>query len=319
VLKTFSAPPLIISVGNLNTGGTGKTPMIEYLINTFQGKKIAILSRGYKRKTKGFIIANKSHSAENLGDEMRQLCHKFPNTIIACDNNRVNGVKKILEHNQQVDVVLLDDAFQHRQLNRDINILLSEYNNLFLHDQLLPIGQLRECRSEYKRADIIIITKCPNKISLKDREEIRTRINLYNHQKIYFSYINKYKYLHMGSLKSVEINSKKTHIILTGIASTQTILTHLKNKKINYIHLKFADHYDFKDKDIFQIIALKNDIAISKNLLLTEKDYYRLSEDHKKKLQNHFHLICIQIGFDFIETYKSNFNDELLNFKKSKL
>tara|TARA_Y100001968_G_C19341944_1_gene709986 strand:+ start:179 stop:1243 length:1065 start_codon:yes stop_codon:yes gene_type:complete len=316
IIKTFHAPAKIVSIGNLNTGGTGKTPMTEYLITLFQDQRVAILSRGYKRKTTGFIIANPTHSAADLGDEACQLYNKFPNALIACDSNRSNGVKQILKQNNKIDIIILDDGFQHRRLNRDINILLTDYSDLFINDQLLPVGRLRESKKEYKRADIIIITKCQKNISNREKEAVQRNINLKDHQKIYFSYIKEYRYICQLTQKEIELNTHETHILLTGIANSKHILNYLNTENINLKHFKFPDHYNLQNNDIKQMLILKDNI--SKNLLLTEKDYYRLSTKNKKKLQNNFNLICIQIEFDIIDNQKSNFKEELLNFKKSK-
>ena len=318
-LHILHASPLIISIGNLNVGGTGKTPMTEYLIKLFKDRKTAILSKGYKRKTKDFIIANKEHSSLEIGDENRQLYAKFPHTIIACDNNRVNGIKALIKYDPAIDVVILDDAFQHRKLYRDIDILLTEHRDLFIQDQLLPIGRLREHKKEAKRADIIIITKCPKNISYSEISLIKTKIKPTMKQKIYFSYIEEPKYINSKSLQEVTINKHETHVLITGIANTDLLLNNLINKNINYVHFKFKDHQRLTDKNILKIIELTKNKNTSKNLLLTEKDYYRLSEKHKKKLQQHFQLICIKIQFNFIELDKSDFNNELLNFKKSKI
>ena len=317
IIPKFYASPIIISIGNLNTGGTGKTPMTEYIIRLFKNRNVAILSRGYKRKTMGFITAQAHHSAQEIGDEMRQLYHKFKNTLIVCDQNRVNGVKKILEHNKEIDSIVLDDGFQYQKLNYDINIMLTDYNDLFIDDHLLPIGNLREPKNQSKRAHIIIITKCPHNISTISQKNIIDKIQPDINQKIYFSYIKEYNHIQMDPLQEITINKNEKHILITGIANTHTILEHMQETQIKYKHVKFIDHHNFKNKDIAKIISLKETLNMSDNLLLTEKDYYRLSLNHKKKLKNYFNLICIQIEFDFIENDKPNFNNELLNFRKS--
>ena len=318
-LHILHARPLIISIGNLNVGGAGKTPMVEYLIKLFKNRKTAILSRGYKRKTKDFIIANKEHSSLEIGDENRQLYAKFPHTIIACDNNRANGIKALIKYDPEIDVVILDDAFQHRKLHRDIDILLTEHRDLFVEDQLLPIGRLREHKKEAKRADIIIITKCPKNISQSEISLIKTKVKPTIKQKLYFSYIEEPRYVNLKSLQEVTINTNKTHILITGIANTEVLLNHLTNKNIKYLHFNFKDHHNLTDENILKIIKEMKKESISQNLLLTEKDYYRLSEKHKKNLQQYFQLICIKIQFNFIEPDKSDFINELLNFKKSKI
>jgi tetraacyldisaccharide 4'-kinase len=187
--KSYNIP--IICVGNLSVGGTGKTPMIEYLIRLLKDNhKVATLSRGYKRKTSGFQIANKDSSAETLGDEPFQFCKKFKNEIIvAVDTNRQNGIESIQTCDDSVDVVLLDDAFQHRKVKAGLNILLTTYNNLYVDDLVLPTGNLREPKSGAERANIIIVTKCPETLSDKQKGEIIQKLNTKAEQKVFFSSI----------------------------------------------------------------------------------------------------------------------------------
>ena len=319
ILKSYNSKALIISVGNIKAGGTGKTPLTEYLIQLFDNKKIAILSRGYKRKTRGFILVNQTHSSMDVGDENRQLYNKFKSVIIACDNNRVHGIKQLLRLNEKIEVIILDDAYQHRSIYRDIDILLTEYDNLLINDQLIPIGKLREHRREMKRANIIIITKCPLNISEEQKNEISKKMNLKSHQTIYFSEIKKYNFIDMCSSRRINISKNENHILLTGIENPKKLLDFLTNQEINYQHINFKDHHNFKESDISTIINLKNSMNHSNNLLLTEKDYYRFSKNHKKILEKNFNLICVQIEIDFIGYDKYNFNNQLLNFKKTKM
>ena len=316
IFTIYKANSYVISVGNLKTGGTGKTPLTEYIIRLFNEKKVAILSRGYKRKTSGFILATKQkNSARHIGDENSQLYNKFENIIIGCAENRVDGVQKLLKKHNDINVVILDDAYQHRSLHRDLNILLTEFNDMFTEDQLIPIGNLREHKKEKKRADIIIITKCPNQIAEHTIQKVKEKIKPTNNQKLYFSFIKNYFFLNMHTLKKCDINKVKTHILITGIQSSQELLQFLENEKIQIKHCEFRDHYNFTQFDIDYIIQLKNSQDYSDQLLLTEKDYYRLSEKHKYELNKYFLLICVQINIDFINKDKSNFNNQLLNFE----
>ena len=317
ILSSYDAPIITISVGNIKNGGTGKTPMVEYLIQLFKHKKIGILSRGYKRKTKGFILANKYHTAKDIGDENYQLYNKYRDIIIAADNNRVHGIKKILNIDNSLNLIILDDAFQHRSLNRDVDILLTEYNDLFINDQLMPIGQLREHKKEMKRADIIVITKAPKNISQDLREIIIKKLKPYIHQKVYFSYIKEYKYIDMSLSKKIELNRNEKHILITGIANANPLLDFLNNTQIKYSHINFNDHYNFQASDIKKIIMMKEQNSMSDNLLLTEKDYYRLDLIDKKTLKKTFNIVCVQIKIDFIEVDKLNFNNQLLKFEKT--
>tara|TARA_Y100000994_G_scaffold177274_1_gene146351 strand:- start:7119 stop:8159 length:1041 start_codon:yes stop_codon:yes gene_type:complete len=316
LIKSYKSKITTISIGNLKTGGTGKTPIVEYLIRLFNKKNIAVLSRGYKRKTKGFILVNKKHQADDVGDENRQLYNKYPTVKIACDENRVNGAKKLEEKFHSLDYLILDDAYQHRSLERDINILLTEYSDLYLYDQLLPAGRLRESRKQVKRANIIIITKSPRALSIRKQNFIINKIKPRNNQKIYFSYIKEYLYIEMLSLKKLNLNKNQSYLLVTGIENPQPLTEHLRHKQINYHHLQFTDHHNFNKNDINKILSFKGLKNTSSNLLITEKDFYRLSVNQKEKLEKKFKLICIQIEFDFIATDKANFNNQLINFEK---
>tara|TARA_Y100000994_G_C15650221_1_gene425069 strand:- start:192 stop:1244 length:1053 start_codon:yes stop_codon:yes gene_type:complete len=320
IISRYNPNTLVISIGNLKVGGTGKTPMVEYLIKFFKKYKTAVLSRGYKRNTKGFVLAdNNKNTANHIGDENCQLYNKFHDTTIVCDKNRVNGIKQLLQIDNKIQIVILDDGYQHRALKREINILLTEYNQLFTNDSLLPIGKLREPRFEKRRANIIIVTKCPNNISPKTQTSIIENLNLDVHQKIYFSYISKYSFLNMNTKQTHKTHKNQTHILVTGIENPQELLNFLDSQNIDFKHFKFEDHHHFNQSDINKIIQFSKTKNYSKELLLTEKDYYRLSEEHKQKLEKFFTLICVQIEIDFIDQDKSNFNQQLCNFAESKI
>ena len=319
IISIYSPKTLVISIGNLKVGGTGKTPMVEYLIKIFKNYKTAILSRGYKRKTKGFVLAdNKKNQAHHIGDENCQLYNKFHNITIGCSENRVNGIKQLLQIDDKIQIVILDDGYQHRSLKRDIDILLTEYSQLFTSDSLLPIGKLREPKFEKRRANIIIITKCPNNISKTIQKSIHEALNLDLHQKIYFSYISKHVFVNMKTNKDHNINKDLKHLLVTGIENPQELKNFLDTKNIDFKHLKFYDHHNFIQEDINNMIQLRKTRDYAKELLLTEKDFYRLSKRHKAELEKYFTLICIQIEIDFIDQDKSNFNHQLCNFVKSK-
>lgn len=319
ILKTYKMKPHIISVGNIKNGGTGKTPLVEYIAKLFKQRNIAILSRGYGRQTKGFILAQKGiNQSYQIGDESAQLYNKFKHITIAIDSNRINGVKQLLKHNSKLEIVVLDDGYQNRKIHRDINILLTEHDKLLTKDCLMPIGSLREHKKEIKRADIVIVTKCPEKITDNTRYNVKKELKLTNNQKIYFSKISKHVFIDTISLNEYTLNPEHKHLLITGIENPNKLLDFLSKKKINYTHLNFSDHYNFRTSDIKKFITIKTQKKLSKNLLMTEKDYYRLSKNHKKTLQKHFKLICIQIEIDFIGNDKSNFNKQLLNFETSK-
>ncbi len=285
--KSYELP--IICVGNLSVGGTGKTPMIEYLIRLLKKNySIATLSRGYKRKTKGFRIADKTASIETIGDEPLQLHQKFNNVTVSVDANRQRGIANLIERRSKLDVILLDDAFQHRKVNAGLNILLTSYHRLYTNDILLPTGDLREPISGAKRAQIIVVTKCPQDLSLEDKKSIVKKLSLTQTQNVFFSSI-----VYMSMLES-EIGSKPLEelrnanfTLVTGIAYAEPLKNYLKSQDLKFDHLEFGDHHNFTDSEI----ALIN----SKELVLTtEKDFWRL---HQKIDAGKLYYIPIEMRF----------------------
>ncbi len=265
--KSFETPT--ICIGNLSVGGTGKTPMIEYLIRLLENRLIAVLSRGYKRKSKGFQLANPDSSVEDLGDEPFQLYRKFPDIAVAVDTDRQNGIQK-LEANINPEVILLDDAFQHRRVQPNFSILLTAYHNLFVNDWYLPTGDLRDSKSEAKRADVIIVTKCPSGILQEEKDKIVSSIKPKPHQEVLFSTLT-YAESVSNSIDQIALNTLKgTHFALvTGIASAEPLVSHLKNQGLKFDHFEFGDHHFFSDEEIQKF-------ANFQFVLTTEKDYVRL-------------------------------------------
>ncbi len=272
---TFQIPVLV--VGNLSVGGTGKTPQIEYLIRLLKDSyKTSVLSRGYGRKTKGFLLVNNSHTAEEVGDEPLQYDNKFSNIDVAVDANRVEGISSLI-NNQSPEVILLDDAFQHRKVKGSFYILLTKYNDLFTDDFLLPTGNLRESRSGAKRADVIVVTKCPEDLSQQAKQKLKNKLQKYNKQ-VFFTTIS-YDEKTSGS-QNISIDDLKKYevILVTGIANPKPMLSFLNQKVVNFKHLKFADHHHFSEKEIEMIKSEYEDLQSSKKIILTtEKDYVRLS------------------------------------------
>ncbi|MFC6096676.1 tetraacyldisaccharide 4'-kinase [Flavobacterium qiangtangense] len=271
ILKSHSFDLPIIAVGNLSVGGTGKTPQIEYLIRLLSPSyKIATLSRGYKRKSEGFILADASSNAEILGDEPFQFYQKFPNILVAVDANRKNGIEQLIKISKP-DVILLDDAFQHRKVKAGFYILLTTYNDLYSDDFILPTGNLRESRSGAERANIVIVTKCPGDLSEKERNYIERKLQLESSQKLFFTSIayDEFIFSEQKQLSFSEIkNSEK--LLLAGIAKPEPFFDYLKNEKDTI--LTYPDHHHFSDKDILEIKSN----ADGKIIITTEKDYVRL-------------------------------------------
>jgi tetraacyldisaccharide 4'-kinase len=288
ILKSYSFDLPIIVVGNLSVGGTGKTPQIEYLIRLLSPKyKVATLSRGYKRQSEGFILADASSNAAILGDEPMQFYRKFKNVQVAVDADRKNGIEQLLLQAEKPEVILLDDAFQHRKVRAGFSILLTSYGDLYTDDWMLPTGNLRESKCGARRADVIIVTKCPAVLSLDEQNRIkrvllrRTRGQSPNwrskdkgkNQELYFSRIeyDDFVYSENKMLKVSDIlNVDK--LLLAGIAKPEAFFAYLQSK--NEECLTFADHHHFTEKDILEI---KNK-SQNKIIITTEKDFVRLKD-----------------------------------------
>ena len=272
VFKSYSFHLPVIVVGNLSVGGTGKTPQIEYLIRFLSNKyKVATLSRGYKRKSTGFILADANVNAEIIGDEPFQYFTKFLNIQVAVDANRKNGIEQLLSNSSKPDVILLDDAYQHRRVKAGFYILLTSYNELYSDDFQLPTGNLRENRSGAKRANVIIVTKCPSDLSKEEQEVIKNKLAISPKQTLFFSTIEFDEYVYSENEKkpvSEILNVDK--LLLAGIAKPQTFFAHLQSNK--EACLTFPDHHQFTEKDLLEI---KNK-AQNSIIITTEKDFVRL-------------------------------------------
>jgi tetraacyldisaccharide 4'-kinase len=272
ILKSYSFDLPIIAVGNLSVGGTGKTPQIEYLIRLLADKyKVATLSRGYKRKTEGFVLADANANAQILGDEPFQFYQKFPNIQVAVDANRKNGIEQLLSQTSKPEVILLDDAYQHRKVKAGFYILLTAYGDIYADDFILPAGNLRESRSGAKRADVIVVTKCPPNLSESEQLSIQKKLKLAKNQELYFSCIayDDFIYSENKKIKLSEIQVENK-LLLAGIAKPEPFFKHLKNP--NDICLTYPDHHHFSENDIQEI---KNK-AQNSIIITTEKDYVRL-------------------------------------------
>ncbi len=306
ILKSYSFPIPVIAVGNLSVGGTGKTPQIEYLIRLLSNKyKIATLSRGYKRKSEGFILANTTSNAEILGDEPFQFYKKFPNIQVAVDANRKNGIEQLLSQSNKPDVILLDDAFQHRKVKAGFYILLNAYNDLFINDFMLPTGNLRESRSGAKRADMIIVTKCPRDISELAQNKIKKTLLRENEKQaeVFFTFIDYDDKIYSNN-KTLNVNEVKTvdKLLLAGIAKPESFFAYLQSE--NDECLMYPDHHHFSEKEIVEI----KEKAKNKIIITTEKDFVRLNE----KLPNDS-LFYLPIKSSFVNN-STDFDKQIINY-----
>jgi tetraacyldisaccharide 4'-kinase len=274
LLKSYAFPLPIIAVGNLSVGGTGKTPQIEYLIRLLSNKySVATLSRGYKRQSKGFILADASVNAAILGDEPFQFFQKFPAIQVAVDANRKNGIEELLSQKKSPEIILLDDAYQHRKVKAGFYILLTAFGDLYAHDFLLPTGNLRESRTGAQRAAIVVVTKCPKNLSEAEQISIKKQLNLSENQQLYFTFIA-YEdsiYSKETKLKLADLGNE-SKLLLAGIAKPEPFFEYLK--KENDDCLTFPDHHHFSESEITAIQKQ----AKGRKIITTEKDYVRLKD-----------------------------------------
>lgn len=299
ILKSRSFDIPVICVGNITVGGTGKTPHTELLIAELRKKfKVACLSRGYKRKTSGFVLSDSHSTARDIGDEPMQIKNKFPDILVASDGNRVRGIEKLLALEQAPEVIILDDAFQHRYVQADKNIVLVDYNRPVYEDCLLPAGRLRENTSALKRADYIIVTKCPKDLQPIQRRILSKHLKIKPYQQLFFTTIG------YGDIQSLSSSSKAEHVTphpgssilcVTGIAQPGPYIEYLKTWTPDITTIRYPDHHNFSKKDIEHIehsfYAIKNK---EKYIFTTEKDAVRLKScELSKELMRHIYYIPV--------------------------
>jgi len=275
--KKFDIP--VIGVGNLSVGGTGKSPMVMYLSSLLSknGKRTGVLSRGYGRSTKGYMLVNYDSTCKTVGDEAMQLFNRLRNSFsIAVCENRVFGATKLIK-DMDLEALILDDSYQHRYVKPSLNILLTEYNNPFFKDYLLPAGNLRESSIGRKRADIIIVTKCPNNLSERRKRIFINKLNLKYSQRVFFSYIKYASEINsMHENLTIKVLETSEILLITGIANPAPLLEELNKYTSKIKHLKFRDHHSFTESDIENIINEYNRLGENRIMLTTEKDYVRL-------------------------------------------
>ena len=318
--KEFDVP--VISIGNITVGGTGKTPHTEYLVSLMQKHfKVATLSRGYKRKTKGNLEVQINSTALEAGDEPLQIKNKFPDIQVFVDEKRVRGIEKILtqETAKIPDVILLDDAFQHRSVSPGLNILLIDYNRPINRDKILPAGRLRESHYEMRRANIIIFTKCPQEIQPITRRIIMKDVNLRPYQTLYFTtmvYGLPRPVFPELSITHPDLSKKAySFLLVTGIANPEHLKIYLKKFTDEIRDLQFSDHHNFKKSDIQQIEKLFLELETENKLIITtEKDSMRLRDvpDLPDFIKSHLYYIPLEIKF--LGTEGKNFDEKITNY-----
>ena len=317
--EEFDLP--VISVGNLTVGGTGKTPHTEYLINLLKDKKkVALLSRGYKRKTKGFRLASSHSTALEIGDEPYQIRSKFPDIHVAVDADRRHGIHKLCaeEVSKDVEVILLDDAFQHRYVTPGINIVLMDYNRPIYDDALMPTGMLREPASSLHRAHIVIVTKCPQDIKPIDFRIVAKNLELRPYQQLYFTtfvYGDLLSFVTPAERKPLSLLTPNTHILLiTGIASAEPLIAKLHQYTEQITHMEYGDHHDFTRAELRDIKKTFESItAAEKIIITTEKDAARLSSyTLDEEVSTHIYTLPIEV--EFLQGQQETFNNYITDY-----
>lgn len=315
-MKSISPKVLTINVGNLSLGGTGKTPHVEYLVRLLSDKyKVSTLSRGYGRKTKGFILANEQATAETVGDEPMQYYLKFKDkiNIVVCEN-RVEGVDEIQKKFVDNQIIILDDAFQHRKIAPHLNLLLSDYSKPFYNDSLVPFGRLRDIRQSAKRADAIIITKCPSQLTEEEKEKIRREVWVYTKADIsvFFSKIRYQKV--MDYVETATFNEKQNIGVLTAIAKPEVFIKYLSDKSLKTEKIfDFPDHHAFSRKDIDKIIKESDEKL---QIVTTEKDMVKLKPQLSESELKRFFYVPIEIEIENKTTFDELINAEIHSFYK---
>lgn len=317
ISSTLFEKPVIV-VGNLSTGGTGKTPHTEYLVKLLSPKKkIAVLSRGYGRKTKGYLLASRDSKASEIGDEPKQIHSKFPKVPLAVCEKRVDGINELIQHFPDLEGIVLDDAYQHRYVQPGLSILLTSYYDLFFKDHVLPAGNLRESRNGARRADIIIITKCPSEISDEEQESFRKSVSTYSEAPVFFTRFEYGAPVDSKTLTSAPLSELKKEIILvTGIANPKPLEEYLKKQGVKIkVHLKYGDHHNFTTQDFKEIenaSKTENNIPI----LTTEKDFVRITTQNLETLTQNSNFYYIPIEVKFLNEKGNEFDALITEYVK---
>ena len=310
----------VICVGNLATGGTGKTPMVEYLVRLLKNEfKTATLSRGYKRKTKGFAIANENTTALEIGDEPMQFHLKFPEITVAVGEERLEAIPQLLHWHPETEVIILDDAFQHRSVRAGLNILLTEYNNLYTRDLMLPAGDLRDIRLSNKRADIIIVTKCKPDLPETERQSLIAEIDPAQHQSLYFTTLTYGTPYHLYSEQEVSISENMDTLLLCGIANPGQLKEYINKHVHTYDMLSYPDHHIFNSDDLEEIKKHFGKIRSDQKIIVTtEKDAVRLQKFEQELKDFPIYAIPVQHSFLFgaAEIFNSRITEFINGFRK---
>jgi tetraacyldisaccharide 4'-kinase len=319
ILKTAEFGLPLINVGNLSVGGTGKSPMVEYLLVLLKDQfNVATLSRGYKRKTKGYALADDDTTALEIGDEPMQFHLKFPDVPVAVGEQRIEAIPQLLHDKPETQAIILDDAFQHRSIKAGLNILLTDYNNLFTRDFYLPTGDLRDLKSSYKRAEIIVVTKCKPDLSEEEKKKLVKEIAPLPHQHIFFTSIQYGSLYHIINNSVTRLDEETEVLLVSGIASPRPLKKWLEEYSSSYSLLQYADHHIFTIDDLNDIRKRFENMEETKKIILTtEKDAVRLVKFRQAIEGLPVYVVPIRHHFLFKDEDKFNklITDFIRNFK----
>ncbi|MDE6562108.1 MAG: tetraacyldisaccharide 4'-kinase [Muribaculaceae bacterium] len=311
ILKEVSFDIPVVGVGNITVGGTGKTPHVEYILECLRYKRnIAVLSRGYKRKTRGFIVASAKSTPDSIGDEPLQIYEKFGGTVkVAVCESRVKGVRELIRQFPKLDLIVLDDSFQHRYIKPKVNIMLMDYSRPVYSDDILPLGRMRESSHAKYRADMVITTKCPADVSALDMRLVSKHLELLPYQKLYFS-----TFVYGGLIPVFpddctervllnDISEEDSVILLTGVANPRPFVNHFRSFPFKKKVLHFPDHHDFKKSDLHEILSKFNALSGKRKFIITtEKDAVRISHNPYFPVEIRPYIFYIPIGVRMLET-----------------
>ncbi len=311
----------LICVGNLSVGGTGKSPMVELLVEMLKDRfNVATLSRGYKRKTKGYALAGPGSTALEIGDEPMQFHLKFPDVPVAVGEERLDAIPQLLHDRPSTELVILDDAFQHRAVTAGMNILLTDYHNLFTRDFYLPTGDLRDLKSSYKRAEVIVVTKCKPELDESERQELIREINPASGQRVFFTTLDYGLPYHFTGEKKFIFSPQTDVLLVTGIANPRPLKKMLEKHHNSYQMIQYPDHHIFSIDDWKEIRKKFESIPSSgKMILTTEKDAVRLEKFKKESGDLPLFIIPVRHRFLFGEEnqFKQVMEEFILHFKKA--
>lgn len=316
IFKSIEFDFPVICIGNLSFGGTGKTPHVEYLIRLLSNQfRVTILSRGYKRKSTGYLAVQANSDVEQVGDEPALIKKKYPHVGVAVSEDREMAVPQIIS-TIPTDVIVLDDAFQHRSIRAGMSIVLTKYNKLFTRDYILPIGSLREYRGAYKRADFIIVSKCPKDLTKAQKQAIKEEINPQKGQLVFFSYIDYFPaYSITDHTDRLQANKELDILLFSGIASSSELKEFLEKSVRNLYSLDYHDHHDYDRVDMENITEAFNNIeSPNKVLMTTEKDAVRLYKHRKWIIDKKLPIYVLPIKVEFFKEDKQLFDSEVVNY-----